>query len=99
MRELFRVADRDLLDMRCWDDGCVLFDARTGRTHQLDTVASQILTALQDSGALTVEALFDTVFAEAPATGPAMSLDERRALVDLLEQLRALQLLETVPLA
>ena len=93
----FRLASTELL-WRWWGDDFVVFDASTGGTHLLDSVAGHVVMALRDAEGLTVDALFDAVFAGDAAAGePSMRAEERAALTGLLEQLQALDLLESGP--
>jgi PqqD family protein of HPr-rel-A system len=93
----FRRATDDML-YRWWNEECVVYDASTGRTHQLDAVAGQVLMALPESVGLTIESLFDVVFTAESADGKIpMRGDERDALRSLLEQLQALELVELTP--
>jgi PqqD family protein of HPr-rel-A system len=43
------VCRADSLQCRTWDDGAVVYDDHTGRTHQLDIVAGLVLTSLLES--------------------------------------------------
>ena len=90
----WRLASGQSLQYRCWDGECVLYNDLSGDTHLLDELALALLEELQAGPRCTARlaAAFELAPDAAPEGGDGVAL-----LATLLDDLAALQLVETVP--
>lgn len=86
---VWRLAPRQQLARRCWDDECVVFNDVTGDSHLLGAEAVTILLhlATQPATEHSLQLLF----------GPALAPEDQQDFEQLLHQLGKLNLIEPCP--
>jgi PqqD family protein of HPr-rel-A system len=89
----WRLVPGQRLQYRCWEGECVLYNDLSGDTHLLDELALAVLEELQVAprSAAQLAAAFEL----APDAAP--DGDDGALLATLLDDLAALQLVETFP--
>jgi PqqD family protein of HPr-rel-A system len=89
----WRLVPGQRLQYRCWEDECVLYNDLSGDTHLLDELALAVLEELQAAprSAAQLAAAFEL------APDPGADGDDGALLATLLDDLAALQLVETFP--
>jgi len=90
----WRLVPGQRLQYRCWDGECVLYNDLSGDTHLLDELALALLEELQAGPRST--ARLAAAFELAPDAAPEGD-DDAALLATLLDDLAALQLVETFP--
>jgi len=94
----WRLIDARDIAWRSWEGEVVVYSTSRASTHHVGAAAGSVLTALleQDGGALSVDEIFASAFAENSPAPAAPTASERESIVLILNEFERTRLVERV---